>query len=318
MTAPAYPDGSAFEAVPCEICGDDRRRLITKHADLLLGGDRMYSMHECGGCGAVYQHPRPTSAAMGTFYPAEYEPYTRGVHTEHWLRQLDRRYGLRKRCHTVTRHMSGGCLLDVGCATGSFLSEMKRQPGWTVMGIEPSPVAARYVRDQVGVDVVQGVLNEAPFAPASFDAITMWDVLEHVYDPLTVLSQVARLLKPGGVFVVNHPNLDSIDRRLFGAFWAGYELPRHLYLFPADLLRRLLAEYGLREVEQRCLYGSHAASATSVWFMAAAYGGRGRASRAVRRVVGSKLCRLVAMPYFQMIDRRGLGSNVTVVFKRTG
>jgi SAM-dependent methyltransferase len=195
---------------------------------------------------------------------------------------------------------------------------MKRQPGWTVMGIEPSPVAARYVRAEVGVDVVQSVLNDAPFAPASFDAITMWDVLEHVYNPRAVLAQVARLLRPGGVFVVNHPNLDSIDRQLFGTFWAGYELPRHLYLFPTDLLRQLMAEYGLQEMERRCLYGSHAASATSLWFMAVSYWGRGRASQVVRRLAGSKLCRLMAIPYFQQIDRRALGSNVTVVFRRPG
>jgi 2-polyprenyl-3-methyl-5-hydroxy-6-metoxy-1,4-benzoquinol methylase len=307
-----------FEAVPCEICGDDRRRTVTEHPDFFFGGDTVYSMHACRGCGAVYQHPRPTPAAMGSFYPTEYEPYTRGVHTEHWLRQLDRRYGLRKRCRAVTRHVPRGRLLDVGCATGAFLSEMKRQPGWMVTGIEPSPVAARYVRDEVGVDVVQGVLNDAPFAPASFDAITMWDVLEHVYDPRAVLAQVARLLRPGGVFVANHPNLDSIDRRVFGKFWLGYELPRHLYLFPTDLLRRMMAEHGLREVERRCLYGSHAASSTSLWLLAKTYVGEGRASQWVRRVVFHPLSRVAAMPYFQLIDRWVLGSNVMVVFKRTG
>lgn len=311
-----YPAGPAFEAVPCELCSSDERRLVTAHPDLFLGGDTVYTMHECGRCGAVYQHPRPSPPAMGNYYPPDYEPYTPGVHTESWLRQLDRRYGLRKRCRMVTRHVAHGRLLDVGCATGAFLSEMKRQPGWTVMGIEPSSVATRYVREEVDVDVVQGVLNDAPFAPASFDAITMWDVLEHVYDPRTVLDEVARLLRPGGVFVVNHPNLDSIDRRLFGAFWLGYELPRHLYLFPTNLLRCLLAERSLREVERRCLVGSHAASATSVWLLTKWYWGQGRVSQSVRRLMFSKLFRLVALPYFQVIDRRKLGSNVTVVFKK--
>lgn len=305
-----------MEARPCELCGSDRWRPVAARTDLFLGGDTLFSMVECQGCGAVYQHPRPTPAAMEQFYPSEYQQYTPGVHTESRLRRIDRRYGLRKRCAIVTRHVRSGRLLDVGCATGDFLSEMKRQPGWTVAGIEPSQYAARYAHEQVGVPVVNGVLNDAPFGDASFDAITMWDVLEHVYDPRTVIAEAVRLLRPGGVLVVNHPNLDSIDRALFGRLWLGYELPRHLYLYPTDTLRRLMGEHGLYEVERRCLYGSHAATATSLKLVAQMTAVGRRHQALVHRILFNKLLRVASLPYFFVVDRALRGSNITVVFQK--
>ena len=264
----------------------------------------------------MYQHPRPTRQSMRYFYPDEYPQYTPELATEHWLKRLDRRYGLRKRCRVITKHVRCGRLLDVGCATGDFLSEMKLQPGWSVIGLEPNHAAATRAQHAAGVPVVSAVLNEAPFADASFDAITMWDVLEHVHDPLAILDAVARLLRPGGVFVVNHPNTASIDRRLFGRYWLGYELPRHLYLYPGDLLRRLMEERGFIEIERRCVYGSYAASSTSIILMAVDHFGQSWITHLIRAIVYSKWLRILWLPYFKFIDKQRLGSNITAVFRR--
>jgi SAM-dependent methyltransferase len=305
-----------MERPACELCGSEDKRPVAARTDLFLGGDTLFSMVECLQCGVVYQHPRPTQAEMDRFYPSDYQQYTPSVQAESWIRRIDRRYGLRKRCKVITRHVKHGRLLDVGCATGDFLSEMKRQTGWSVAGIEPSYHAARYAQAQVGVPVINGVLNTAPFASASFDAITMWDVLEHVYDPRTVIQETARLLRPGGVLVVNHPNLDSIDRKIFGHLWLGYELPRHLYLFPTALLRQLMDEYGFKEVERRCLYGSHAATATSLTLVAKTQPRLQSHQEMLRRVLFSKPMRIASLPYFNIIDRNLRGSNVTVVFQK--
>lgn len=305
-----------LEAVACELCGSDRRRHIASRPDLFLHGRTIYHMHECQGCGAIYQHPRPTQNTIGALYPSDYQQYTPAVHTEKLLARLQRRYGLWKRCRAVTRHVRSGRLLDVGCATGDFLGEMRRQADWVVVGIEPSHRAARYAHEHVGLDVVEGVLNTAPFAPGSFDAITMWDVLEHVYDPRQVIAQAARLLRPGGVLLINHPNLESLDRRLFGNLWLGWELPRHLYLFPTQLLQQLMAEHGLIEVDRRCLYGSHAATSTSLLFVFQQLIGQSYTLEVIERVVFSKLMRVLLTPYFWVADRFVKSSNVTVVFKR--
>jgi 2-polyprenyl-3-methyl-5-hydroxy-6-metoxy-1,4-benzoquinol methylase len=307
-----------LESPPCEICGADAPEPVAARRDLLFGGDTIYTICRCGGCGVLYQHPRPSEATIGQLYPHDtsYPSYRRDVAAEPLLRRLDRRYGLAKRCRLVARHMRAGRLLDVGCATGDFLSEMRRQPGWSVMGVEPSPAAGRYAHNQVGLTVVAGTLNAAAFADGSFDAVTMWDVLEHVYSPRDVIGEAARILRPGGVLVVNHPNTDSLDRRLFTRLWVGYELPRHLYLYPPEMLRGLMAQHGLHEVEQVCFYGSHAAAVDSLIYLVEQYVGRGRASRVLRTLLRSLPVRVAAMPYFALTDRLRLGSNVTAVFVR--
>lgn len=307
-----------LESAPCEICGANDPQLIVARPDLLFAGETVYTFCRCGNCGVFYQHPRPTEATIGNLYPHDtsYPSYRRDVAAEPWLRQLDRRYGLAKRCRLITRHVRAGRLLDVGCATGDFLSEMRRYPGWSVLGVEPSTTAGRYAHDQVGLTVVKGTLNNASFADASFDAVTMWDVLEHVYRPREVIAEVARILKPGGVFVVNHPHTESMDRRIFGRLWVGYELPRHTYLYPPDMLRHLMAEYGLREVERVCFYGSHAAAVDSLIYVVERAVGRGPSSRALRKLLRSLPVRVAALPLFIITDRLRLGSNVTAVFVR--
>lgn len=313
-TIVTLPNG--FEQVRCEICGHDERQLVAARTDLFLGGQILFFMHQCLSCGVIYQYPRPTLAKMSDYYPPDYQQYTSGIHQESRMGRFFRRYGLRKRCQAITRWARNGCLLDVGCATGDFLSEMRHQLGWYAVGIEPEHTAVAYARNEVGLDVVEGFLNSPPFAPQTFDAITLWDVLEHVYNPRTVILQSAKLLKPGGVLVVNHPNLDSIDRRLFGDLWLGYELPRHLNLFPTDLLRCLMADVGLKEVKRECLYGSHAATSSSLMFVIEQRFGSGRFSQIMRKILFSKSMRLLLTPYFKLIDYYRLGSNVTVVFQK--
>ncbi len=315
-TLETHAPPATMEAVPCELCGSDERTLIVERSDLLLGGDETYTLHECGGCGVLYLHPRPTPAAMGRHYPPDYQPYKPAVQSEPPLFRVMRRYGLWKRCRVITQYVPQGRLLDVGCATGDFLTEMRQQPGWQVYGIEPGYSAARRAHDESRLDVLCGVLTTAPFPAASFDAITFWDVLEHVYDPYTVLHEAARLLRPGGVLVVNHPNLNSLDRWLFGANWLGYELPRHLYLFPPAVLRATLAPLGLYEVEQRCLYGSYSALVSSLVFTLNRRLGVGGVGRLVERVLLSMPLRILAAPFTGVQDRLLRGCNVTVVFRK--
>ncbi|MAT97139.1 MAG: hypothetical protein CL608_08355 [Anaerolineaceae bacterium] len=303
-----------FEWIACEICGSSRHHLVAARTDLFLGGNTLFAMHECEECHVIYQFPRPTPEKMADYYPPYYQQYTKGLVEEKWLTRLSRCYGLRKRAKIITKQVQTGTVLDVGCATGDFLSIMKTFPRWRVYGIEPTHTALTYARQRIGLSVVEGVLNVAPFAENSFDAITMWDVLEHVYDPLDVLKDVARLLKPGGVFVVNHPNIKSIDRKLFGNMWLGYELPRHLYLFPSDLLRDLMAELGLQEVERQCLYGSHAATFSSVMFLIENRFKDPKVQALARKLLFSVVARLLVLPYFKVIDYLKLGSNITAVF----
>jgi SAM-dependent methyltransferase len=93
-----------------------------------------------------------------------------------------------------------------------------------------------------------GDILDAPFAQESFDVITCFDVLEHLYEPVKVITKVREWLKPGGVFYVQVPNIDSAEARVFGTHWHGLELPRHLFHYSPASLKFLAESSGLREV----------------------------------------------------------------------
>ena len=138
-----------------------------------------------------------------------------------------------------------GCLLDVGCGNGRFLAQM-RELGWEVMGVEPDSEAARIARKRFGLDVFQGTLEEAKFPDNSFDAITMNHVIEHVPDPIGLLAECRRILKPDGKMVMVTPNIQSLGRYLFGKAWLHWDPPRHLVLFSPKSLRACAERAGLR------------------------------------------------------------------------
>jgi len=147
-----------------------------------------------------------------------------------------------------------GQLLDVGCATGSFLS-LAKQTGWECRGVEVSSFAAAQARERTGCEVSNGPFEHAPFANGTFDVVTMWDLLEHLPDPVTALRKAGALLRPAGLLLVNTPNEDSLTRRVARFLYHGtggrLQAPvnrlyhhYHLYYFSAGTLAPLFGQAG--------------------------------------------------------------------------
>jgi SAM-dependent methyltransferase len=156
-----------------------------------------------------------------------------------------RRY--RDRMQTLRQCKQSGALLDLGCSSGGFLGCLQGG-SWKLYGIEMSADCARRAEARTGAHVFVGDIPDAPFPPESFDVITCFDVLEHVYEPLRVMAKVREWLRPGGVFYVQVPSIDSAEARVFGTYWHGLELPRHLFHYSPASLRNLAKATGLREV----------------------------------------------------------------------
>lgn len=228
--------------IRCNFCGADDTEVVNHGRDLLLDKEGDFYLVRCRQCGLIYQNPQLSFAQLSAHYPSDYLPYQAPAPPPQagqqpvWGRFCDR---------IIARVPQPGHILDVGCATGGFLQAMQ-QRGWQVQGIEPVPHAAAYARQQLGPVVQTGFLEDAAYADQQFDVVTLWDVLEHVADPLATLQEVARILKPGGLLAFSVPNPACLEASLFGAHWLGWERPRHLHLIPPKLVPAYLERAGLQ------------------------------------------------------------------------
>lgn len=306
-----------METVPCNLCGSAAAvPWAADLPDLLLERPAVRTtLVRCADCGLVYQNPRPTLAEMGEHYPAEYESYNfdKDAGRRSWLLERAVRYGLDKRARAVLRARPSGVLLDVGCSTGLFLNNMRRFVGWTLHGVEISPHAVELARRLPGVTVFTGTLEEAVYPAGMFDAVTLWDVFEHLHDPAATLREIRRVLRPDGVLVVRVPNLSSWDARLFGRAWAGLDAPRHLYLFDRETLPRILEANGFRIGRLDCAMGSYPTFLLSVRFWLTARGVPPSRRAAVGRLLGHPVMRLLSVPAFYLYGLRRRGPLLTAV-----
>jgi 2-polyprenyl-3-methyl-5-hydroxy-6-metoxy-1,4-benzoquinol methylase len=248
---PACAEGELVD-VACALCGSTERRLRFR--------DGPFSVVTCAGCDLTYVTPRvPPGRLVETVYGADYwrspAAKERGYTDYRADAELYRRtFRLRKRL--VDRFAPRtGRVLDVGCAAGFFL-EVLRDAGWDVLGLEPSAPIRATARERLGADAVLAEpLGEADLAPASFDLVTMWDVLEHLPDPVAALRAARGLLAPGGRLIVETQNVASLAARALGRRWQHYKHAEHLHHFHAGTLERAYREAGLRTLHRTARYG---------------------------------------------------------------
>lgn len=228
----------------CVVCGGRERRRFREQAG--------YTLVVCTGCGLRFLDPQPTQDELASLYSETYyvssDSRQRGYQgyatdAENWRRTF------RDRLRDLPA--TKGTLLDVGAATGFFI-EQARAVGWDAIGLEPSAWAAEYARLELGMDVVTGTLESMHFPDQAFDAVTLWEVIEHLADPLSTLREIRRILRPGGQLVLSTPDAGSFVARAFGKRWLGWrKVPEHLFFFDRSNLDRLLVRAGFIPVRHR-------------------------------------------------------------------
>jgi SAM-dependent methyltransferase len=236
----AVAETESLECVDCQLCGSASYDVVLRAAD------SAFCVVQCQQCLLHFTNPRPTRKAIGQFYPPHYPPHSGKAHYQRPLRSWYPLDWLR----TQSMKCASPRLLDFGCGAGHFLAAMDRA-GWEVAGLDVSQTAVDAIRDELGLPSFAGSLPHEACEPASFDCITMWHSLEHVYQPLQILDEARRLLVPGGKLIVAVPNFASWSRRRFGSDWFGLDLPRHLTHFERDTLTELLEIAGLSVREVR-------------------------------------------------------------------
>jgi 2-polyprenyl-3-methyl-5-hydroxy-6-metoxy-1,4-benzoquinol methylase len=229
------------ENVSCNLCRTDQARLfLATPVDTLV---------QCRHCRLIYVNPRPMSKDTDyeeAFFLQEYKDVY-GVDYIEDRANITRL--ARARLEVIERHKQGGKLLDVGCAAG-FLLDEARQRGWETRGVEISQFASQYARQELKLDVFTGTLEGAKFPAAEFDVVVLYFVLEHLRDPLALLQEISRILKPGGLLSLAVPNIAGLYFRLKRKEWIAERTRHqsHFYEFSPSTLRRMLARAGLHTV----------------------------------------------------------------------
>jgi 2-polyprenyl-3-methyl-5-hydroxy-6-metoxy-1,4-benzoquinol methylase len=195
----------------------------------------------------------PARESLAEFYPAQYwwsekSGANRGARLFSRLERLHRETVVKDHARFVNecarRHpRNGRLLLDIGCGNGTFLKAV-RSLGFTPHGMDASGLAVEIARKESGCPVRQGEIGSGVWDGYRFDYVTMFHVLEHHPDPRLTLRYVGELLRPGGVLVVQVPNVSSIQARVFSARWYGLDVPRHLINYTPEGLALLLEEAG--------------------------------------------------------------------------
>lgn len=207
-----------------------------------------FEIWECNDCTLRFTQSVPDAASIGGYYHSD--AYVSHTNTNQGmvnkLYHFVRKRTLKKKQKQIQRftQLHKGNLLDIGAGTGAFANYMQ-QAGWQVTGLEPDAATRQRATDLYGLQ-----LQHAPalfnLRPESFDAITLWHVLEHVHELHAYIEQIKTLLTEKGKAFIAVPNYTSYDASAYKEFWAAYDVPRHLYHFSPAAMNQLLQLHGLK------------------------------------------------------------------------
>src|SRR5512140_189471 len=298
----------------CAICEGRLELLFDEVRDPLTGDT--FSIRRCVRCGLGHTVPQPSD--LDRYYQERYYGKRHGFTS---------RYCVKRRLRFVAAAVPDGKgrrLLDIGCGDGSFLLAAQ-EAGWDVMGTERNPVMAH----DAGLDVEESL--DRVTESGTFDCVTLWHTLEHMRDIPFTLSNVARLLKPGGKMVVAVPDFGGLQARIFGPKWLHADVPRHLYHFDAKALLYCLSIGGFsvrkkwhQEFEYDLLGWSQSAlnflmSQPNVFFdfLRGKQGRIGRLPRFYGIVIGSLLT-VMSLPPLALSTLSGRGGTLIMIATHLG
>lgn len=228
----------------CPICSNLEQEKVLSCKDFTVSKEEFYIV-KCRKCGFHFTNPIPEKIALASYY--ESEEYISHSNTNNGfiskIYQSVRKHTLTKKAKLVSTIIKGKKVLDIGCGTGEFLLTLQER-GFEVLGVEPSSLA-RNQAIELGLSVEEEKhLNE--IQANSFDLISMWHVLEHVYDLKERVKEINKILSKDGKLIIAVPNRMSFDASYYKKYWAAYDVPRHLYHFTEKDLKQLFGDFGFK------------------------------------------------------------------------
>lgn len=205
---------------------------------------------KCPQCGLLFVEPQPAKERLEEYYRTSNPDYIPGYRDQIFRRG-------RRILSRVNRLKPAGLLLDVGCGYGYFMDQAGKY-GWKAAGVELSPAAARFARENFGLNVFAGSLAEAGLAEKSFDLISLQHTLEHIPEPLEMLTTLRDKLKDDGLLAIAVPNARSLMASLAGINWVYLSERTHLFHYTNSTLRLLLEKTGFIPTSlETCQWNTH-------------------------------------------------------------
>jgi SAM-dependent methyltransferase len=253
-----------LEYTNCDLCGNDKTAFFLEAVSAVT--QEKFKIVRCRSCGLIYLNPRPVKETIGSYYPAgsyySYQDFTiKKLNYRERLKQfvLEGYYDSKNIFKKILSYLlvrnflivppkeKKGRLLDIGCGSGEFLSQMKNF-GWEVYGVEINQESAD-IGNQRGLNIFCGELGDADFPENFFDVVVLSQALEHVYSPGAYLEKTYQLLKEDGLLIIGVPNIGCLEIQIFVRNCHALDVPRHLHFFTIASLRNYLEKYGF-EVER--------------------------------------------------------------------
>ena len=209
---------------------------------------KKFSIWQCNACTARFTQDVPDQDAIGFYYASDnyisHSDTKKGIINSLYHLVRKRTLNSKRRLVINETGIMKGFILDIGCGTGAFLNTMK-EADWAITGLEPDVVARKKAAELYGIHPQEpGELFA--LKPASFNAITLWHVLEHVHELHEYIKQFETLLAPNGKLFIAVPNYTSKDAEMYKDNWAAYDVPRHLYHFSPQSMQTLLSIHGMQ------------------------------------------------------------------------
>lgn len=229
----------------CPICGSSEHDLFLKTKDYFLSKEN-FNLVKCEQCTLVYTNPIPTPDNLSKYYESNeylsHKPKQKNL--LNYIYKNVRNINIRKKYKLVKQYQPSGKVLEIGTGTGDLLNYFK-QKGWETIGVEPNEYARGLAISNYSLDLVEE-LKGAEIEDNSLDVVMMWHVLEHVSDLNKQMLQIKKLIKKGGSIFIAVPNLNAPDFEHYKDYWAGLDVPRHLYHFTEASLKKLFDKHSLK------------------------------------------------------------------------
>jgi 2-polyprenyl-3-methyl-5-hydroxy-6-metoxy-1,4-benzoquinol methylase len=217
---------------------------------------KTFEVWHCNSCEAMYTQDVPGQEAIGAYYASEtyvsHSDTQQGIINK--LYHFIRRKTLLSKMKLLKKETGKkfGNILDIGCGTGAFLHTMK-QAGWNIKGLEPDETARKKSKSLYNINALpSGEIYM--LSPGSYDAITLWHVLEHVHQLHEYVEQLKKLLSENGKLFIAVPNYTSYDAKVYKENWAAYDVPRHLYHFSPQSMNVLMNLHGLKVTKKKQMW----------------------------------------------------------------